>query len=69
MGVKPKAGHVALCKLIAKLDLRVCIGEINAFEEYIREAHNPRFSSISTRTTTGDIIKYLVSVVVRLSIA
>lgn len=55
--------------MIAKLDLRVCIGEIDAFEEYIREAHNPRFSSISTQTTTRDIIKYLVSVVVRLSIA
>ena len=47
-----------LCRLIARLDLPLCVGASAAFEEYIREAHNPRFTSISARTTARDLIKY-----------
>jgi hypothetical protein len=30
-----------LCRLIARLDLPLCIGEFDAYEEYIQTAHNP----------------------------
>ncbi|WVZ93147.1 hypothetical protein U9M48_039153 [Paspalum notatum var. saurae] len=41
-----------------RLDLPICIAESAAFEEYIRKAHNPRFTSVSRQTTTRDITKY-----------
>jgi hypothetical protein len=47
-----------LCRLIARLDLPLCIGETAAFEEYIKLAHNPRFSGVSRQTTTRDMEKY-----------
>jgi predicted nucleic acid-binding Zn-ribbon protein len=47
-----------LCRLIARLDLPLSFGESDAFEDYIRIAHNPRFSSVSRQTTTRDFIKY-----------
>ena len=47
-----------LCRLIAKEDLPLGFGESPAFEEYIKRAHNPRFSSVSRQTTTRDLIKY-----------
>jgi hypothetical protein len=36
-----------LCRLIARLDLPLNIGATDAFEEYIRFAHNPRFQRVS----------------------
>jgi hypothetical protein len=50
--------RVQLCRLIARLELPLCIGESDAFEEYIKIAHNPRFSVVSWRTTGRDFIKY-----------
>jgi hypothetical protein len=50
--------RVQLCRLIARLDLPLCIGESDAFEEYIKLAHNPRFSVVSRQTTSRDFTKY-----------
>ncbi|CAO2162022.1 unnamed protein product [Urochloa humidicola] len=47
-----------LCRLICRLDLPLCVGASPAFEEYIREAHNPRFTHVSAQTTARDLIKY-----------
>jgi hypothetical protein len=43
--------------LIARLDLPLCIGETDAFEEYIQRAHNPRFQVVSRQSTTRDLSK------------
>jgi hypothetical protein len=37
---KPDVARLELCHLIARLDLPLCIGETDAFEEYIQRAHN-----------------------------
>jgi hypothetical protein len=34
------------------------LAKSSAFEEYIKKAHNPRFSIVSRQTTTRDIKKY-----------
>jgi hypothetical protein len=47
-----------LCRLIARLDLPLCIGETDTFEEYITTAHHPRFYRVSRQTTTRDFAKY-----------
>jgi hypothetical protein len=44
--------------LIAHLDMPLCIGEIDAFEEYITTAYNPRFYRVSRQITTRDFTKY-----------
>ena len=46
-----------LCRLIASLDLPLGIGEIEAWEDYIVRAHNPRFVKVSRQTTTRDLSK------------
>jgi hypothetical protein len=50
--------HTQLCRLIARLDLPLCIGETDAFEEYITTTHNSRFYHVSRQTTTRDFAKY-----------
>jgi len=35
-----------LCRLIARLDFPLSIGDIDTWEEYIVHAHNPRFSKV-----------------------
>jgi hypothetical protein len=45
-------------RLICRLDLLICLAESSAFEEYIKKAHNPRFSVVYRQTTTRDIKKY-----------
>jgi hypothetical protein len=52
--------HVQLCRLIARLDLPLCIGESDAFEEYIKLAHNLRFFVVSRQTTGRDFTKYFI---------
>lgn len=47
-----------LCRLIARLDLPLCFGESDAFEDYIKTAHNPRHANVSRQTTTRDMDKY-----------
>ncbi|XP_066361541.1 zinc finger BED domain-containing protein RICESLEEPER 2-like [Miscanthus floridulus] len=54
---KPEVGRSELCRLIAKLDLPLGIGETDAWEEYIVRAHNPRFVKFSRQTTTRDLSK------------
>jgi hypothetical protein len=54
----PDVAHTQLCMLIARLDLPLCIGETDAFEEYVATAHNPRFCRISRQTTTRDFARY-----------
>jgi hypothetical protein len=44
--------------LIARLDLPLSFGESDAFEEYIKVAHNPQFVSVSRQTTSRDLVKY-----------
>jgi hypothetical protein len=44
--------------LIARLDLPLSFGESDAFEEYIKVAHNPQFVSMSRQTTSRDLVKY-----------
>ena len=53
----PAVARSELCRLIARLDLPLGIGEIEAFEDYIVHAHNPRFVKSSRRTTTRDLGK------------
>ena len=33
-------------------------GDCNAFEEYIKIAHNSRFATVSRQTTNRDLVKY-----------
>ena len=44
-----------LCRLIAKLDLPLGIGDTQAWEDYIKRAHNPLFGKVSRQTTTRDL--------------
>jgi hypothetical protein len=53
--------RIALCKLISRFDLLVCIDETDALEEYIRKAYNSISSYVSMQTTTRNIINYLAS--------
>jgi len=56
-GTKPDVARSELCRLIARLDLPLGIGETEAREEYIVRAHNPRFVKVSSQTTTRDLSK------------
>jgi hypothetical protein len=49
--------RIELCRLIARLDLSLGIGETDAWEEYIQHAHNPRYVAVSRQTTTRDLCK------------
>jgi hypothetical protein len=53
-----EVSRTQLCRLIARLDLPLSIGESDAFEEYIKIAHNPRFVSVSRQSTSRDFVKY-----------
>jgi hypothetical protein len=50
-----------LCHLIARLDLPLSLGASVKFEEYIRNAHNPRFVRVSRTTTTSDLDAYFTT--------
>jgi hypothetical protein len=45
-----------LCRLI-RLDLPLCFGESDAFQDYITNAHNLKFVKSSRQTTARDLIK------------
>jgi hypothetical protein len=47
-----------LASTITHGSVPLCIGESDAFEEYIQTAHNPSFTSVSRQTTTRDFAKY-----------
>ena len=53
----PAVARSELCRLIARLDLPLGIGETQAWEDYIVLAHNPRFAKVSRQTTTRDLGK------------
>jgi len=57
---KPDVAQRELCRLISRLDLPLGFGYEEAFEEYIRRAHNPCFSRVSRQTTTRDLEKYFL---------
>jgi hypothetical protein len=54
---KPEVARTELCKLIAKLDLSLGIGDTDAWKEYIQHAHNPRFTRVSRQSTIRDLGK------------
>ena len=47
-----------LVRLLARLDVPISMGETDAFEEYIRTTHNPKYVPISRQTTTRDMVKF-----------
>ena len=53
----PAVARIELCRLIARLDLPLGIGETQAWEDYIKRAHNPVFEKVSRQTTTRDMWK------------
>ena len=57
---KPDVAGSELCRLIARLDLPLGIGETEAQEEYIVCAHNPRFVKVSRQTTIRDHSKLFI---------
>jgi len=44
--------------LLAIVDCAISISEFDAFQDYIRNAHNPTFVIVSRQTTTRDLEKY-----------
>jgi hypothetical protein len=54
----PETARVDLCRLIARLDLTLGIFAYDAFVEYIRHAHNPRYVPVCRQTTTKDFVKH-----------
>ena len=52
-----EVAHTQLCRLIARLELPIYLGETDAFEEYIKIAHNTMSNSMS-RQITRDLVKY-----------
>ena len=53
----PMRARTELCRLLARVDVPISFGESAAFEEYICNAHNPKFQAVSTQTTTRDLAK------------
>ncbi|WVZ76741.1 hypothetical protein U9M48_024686 [Paspalum notatum var. saurae] len=52
----PSIARTELCRLIARMDLPLCFGESDAFQEYITNAHNAKFVKSSRQTTARDLI-------------
>jgi hypothetical protein len=57
----PTVAKTELCRLIARLDLPLSPGGSVKFEDYIRNAHNPRFVCVSRTTTTSDLDAYFIT--------
>jgi hypothetical protein len=53
----PARARTELCRLLATVDVPISFGECVVFEEYIKNAHNPKFVAVSTQTTTRDLAK------------
>ena len=51
----PDVARTELCRLIARLDLPLGIGDTQAWEDYITRARNPRFAKVSRQSTTRDL--------------
>jgi hypothetical protein len=57
LGLFPPLAQTELCRLITRTDLPISFAECDAFEEYIVNAHNPRFVKTSRETIARDLIK------------
>lgn len=53
----PAVARTELCRLIAKDDLPLWFGESDAFQQYITNAHNPKFVKSSRQTTARDFVR------------
>jgi hypothetical protein len=53
----PMRARTELCRLLSRVDLSISFGECAAFEDYIVNAHNPKFQAVSTQTMTRDLAK------------
>jgi hypothetical protein len=62
----PSIALTKLYRLIAKEDLPLWFGESDTFQEYITNAHNPKFIKSSKKTTARDLIKLYNEHVVKL---
>ena len=62
----PSIALTKLYRLIAKEDLPLWFGESDAFQEYISNAHNPKFVKSSRQTTARDMVKLYNDRVVKL---
>jgi hypothetical protein len=54
----PMVARTELVRLLARLDVPISMCETDAFEEYIRTAHNPKYVPVSRQATTRDIVKF-----------
>jgi hypothetical protein len=50
----PMCARTKLCRLLSRVDFPISFGEYATFEDYIVNAHNPKFKAVSTQTTTRD---------------
>jgi hypothetical protein len=55
----PQVARTELCRLIVGLDLLLGIADIDAWDEYIHRAHNPRYVRVYRFTTTRDLVNKL----------
>jgi hypothetical protein len=56
----PMRARSELVRFLARLDVPISMGESDAFEDYIRTAHNPAFVTVSRQTTTRDMVKFFI---------
>jgi hypothetical protein len=52
-----QVARTELYRLIARLDLPLGIADIDAWDDYIHHAHNPRYVRVSRFTTARDLLK------------
>lgn len=55
LGLSHQVARTQLVRLLTRLNVPISLGESDAFEEYIKIAHNPRFVRVSRQNTTRDI--------------
>jgi hypothetical protein len=53
----PQVARTKLCRLIPRLDLPLGIADIDAWDDYIQRAHNPRYVRVCRFTTTRYLVK------------
>jgi hypothetical protein len=53
----PQVARTELCRLIARHDLPLGIADIDASDDYIHRAHNPRYVRVCRLTTAKDLVK------------
>ena len=54
----PLHARTELVRFLARANVSIRIGESDAFEDYIRSAHNPAYVPVSRQTTIRDMVKY-----------